>query len=176
MKEPRKRDPHYVDVMETWSTALTALYFYLILFFGFADFVLGNIESPIICILAMAFMLGIVWLPGMLMLTFREGLYERIATVKLVYQNPRSIVICRLRHLNHLRIGGPANIAAIVSIGVVCGLAIIMSIVGVVLDDEISIAIVIGCGALLSWVGALIIGLRMAYDFVSEKRKMRWVF
>lgn len=50
-----------------------------------------------------------------------------------------------------------------------------MSIVGVVLDLA-GMDVAIWSGGLLSWFGALIIGARMTYDVISEKRKMRWVF
>lgn len=170
------KEPHYVDVMETWSIVLASLFAYLTLCFGIADFVADNIKSPVICIVGMGFILCVAWLPGLLMVALRESFYERIARLKSVYQNPRRIRFGKPSTLRQWKIGGPANIAAMVAIFVLAGLAVIMSIVGIAWDDAVGISIAVGSGALLSWTGALIISLRMVYDVVSERRKMRWVF
>lgn len=87
---------------------------------------------------------------------------------------PRSIFADGLKGLGRLRID-TVNGIALVLMGVLSGVAVIMSIVGVVLDLA-GMDVAIWSGGLLSWFGALIIGARMTYDVISEKRKMRWVF
>lgn len=50
------REPHYADMMETWSTIVTVLYFYLIVVMGVTDFVTANAGSLMLCLITSAFM------------------------------------------------------------------------------------------------------------------------
>lgn len=172
--ETSKREPHYVDIIKTWSTVMTWLYAYLAAVIGVVLFVTRDRDSLVLCLIVSAFGLCIIWLPGLLMVSLIDDCCERCASLKPVYMRPRSIFADGLKGLGRLRIDA-VNGIALVLMGVLSGVAVIMSIVGVVLDLA-GMDVAIWSGGLLSWFGALIIGARMTYDVISEKRKMRWVF
>lgn len=168
------REPHYADMMETWSTIVTVLYFYLVVVMGITDFVTANAGSLMLCLITSAFMLGVMWLPGLIVIAFMEKCYERLASLKPVYAHSRSIFTDGLRGLKQMRID-VVNGTAFVFMGVLVGLAIIMSIVGIVLGQT-GIDIAIYSGGILAWLGAIIVSLRLLCDAVIEKCKIRWVF
>lgn len=172
--EVKTREPHYADIMETWGATVMGLYVYMVAMIGITTFVADNSDSLVLCLVASAFMLGVTWLPGLLMMTLIDDHRERFASLKPVYAHSRSIFADGLRGLNRIRID-TVNGAALLFIGVLAGFTIIMSIVGVALDPT-GIDVAIWSGGILAWFGALVVGLRLAYDAFREKRKMRWVF
>lgn len=171
-QETEYRYPHYVDLIETWAILLIALFVCLAVTIGIYSFVTEELESLLMCLLGAGGVLCIIWLPGLLVAAFRENIYQYLARLNPVYARPRSIFADGFKSLDRLRIGGTANIIAMVAMLLLSGLVVFMSFVGVVWDLS-AFNIAIGSGAILSWAGALIIVLRFIADIVQAKHKTR---
>lgn len=176
MNETRKVS--YVDMMETWAKVLLVLYFYLAVVLGITDFVSDNIDSLIICLVGMAFILCVAWLPGLVVAAFLDGIYPRLTIANSVYEKPRCILVGRIRVIRATLRGGfdcRATEAAFIAMSILTGATLGLSIIGVFLQDGYILMSAVSVGMILSWGGAITVVPILARDAIRAKhlRKSR---
>ncbi len=169
----KTRKVSYADMMETWAKVLIVLYFYLAIVLGVTDFVSDNIDSLIICLIGMAFILCVAWLPGLLVAAFLDGIYPRLTTVNSVYEKPRCILVGRIRVIRETLRGGFdcwGTEAAFIAVSILTGTTIGLSIIGVFLQDGHILMSAVSVGMVLSWGGAITIVPILARDAIRARR------
>lgn len=157
-----------VDVMETWRDLQIMLFVYLVTVMAGTDFVVKPEEPLLLCICAVALALFIMWSPGMLMMIFLDMIYARLAATTPAYAKPQGISFrpSKIRANFRREVDSLGTGIVLVAMLLLSALIIILSIVSVFLQDELSLVYAVRIGISLSWGGALIIGARLIYDAI----------
>lgn len=169
----KTRKVSYADIMETWAKVLMVLYFYLAIVLGVTDFVSDNIDSLIICLVGMAFILCVAWLPGLSVAVFLNGIYSRLTIANSVYEKPRCILVGRIRVIRETLRGGfdcRGTGAAFIAMSILTGAIIGLSVIGVFLQDGYILMSAVSVGIILSWGGAITIVPILARDAIRARR------
>lgn len=169
----KREEVTYVDLMETWSKMLWALFFYLGIVGGTMDFVKGLLDSLIGCLAVDLCVVFICWLPGMLLATFLSIIHSRLAPLNPAYMSPRCILVGRIQNIMRQEISTIGTGIALVAMLLSAGIIVIVSICGIIFQDEYTMLAAIAFGMTLSWGGALLAGGRLIYDAVRARRQAK---
>lgn len=170
---------NYVDLMATWSGLLIVLYICSSCLIGVKAFVEGGYDSLLLCLVAPLLMIGIIWLPGLILATFLDECYPCLALTNAAYQNPQQLFAGGIRQIRKRfkEMGGTSclNLAFMVeTIGLAVAVVGVFT-VSVILNSENAMLVALCLGTVLSWGGALVIVPRLIYDFLRGRHQMRWI-
>lgn len=178
-KQTKKWRVTYVDLMAAWSSLLTVLYFCLSCLIGIKAFVEDGCDSLLLWLVASFLMVGIMWIPGLLMTLFLDECYPRLALTNSAYQDQQRLFTGGIRQIwrRFREMDGTSypNIAFICGIVGLATLTAGMTIMGIVLNSEPAITFALYAGMVLSWGGALVIAPRLIYDFLRGRHRVRWL-